>query len=1106
MISQLNQALIRKACGEAATQRGRNYFAMGKVLKTEISRYTDNMVVHASVSGSAGRIYSQAIAIAGPEKKHLAIHGLCSCPMMLNCKHVAAALIHLLESETPDGRALINEKIDRWMDTLKQASRPSAQGQSAQGTDSNRYHLVYVLSIESHAGGPKLTLFSQKVRLLNRGGYGKPATYPLEKMNFSYNDGLIQPVDQEIARLLVNPKVYYYNNANSYRLEGEFGELALRKMLACKRCFWGSTDSPPLILGQARKIEFNWETAKDGQRLISRVDPPADRLVRLDSHWYIDPGISEIGVLYHEYFSGDQISALLAAPSIPADRLQDISRRLLIDLPEYRLEPPVKLEFEEVRIEGEQPTPRLCLKSREDPPLGLDTAGHFHVAHLRFGYGPVNLEDFASQEISRLVQGNTVYTIHRLVDSEIAAMNELNDRGLVLMGSEHTQSFPALEWLFPAETLADSVSLWHDFIESGLPQLRERGWDIEIDETFLLRFDEVDEWHAELDEQEGSEWFSLALGVEVDGQYINLLPVLVNLLSQSRDPRKLRESLEQEPHCWISLEAHHWLKIPSERLAPIFDTLVELYDREALDGRGNLSLSRHQGIQIGDLLNDPSIRWRGAEELKRLSERLRNFQGIEQVRPPAGFNTELRPYQLQGLSWMQFLRGFDFNGILADDMGLGKTVQALAHLLLEKQLGRMETPTLIIAPTSLMGNWRREAQRFAPDLKLLVLHGAERHDQFEAIGAHDVILTTYPLLRRDQEHLLKHRFHYIVLDEAQTVKNPKSQTTRLVYELKCSHKLCLTGTPMENHLGELWSMFHFLMPGFLGTLERFNRLFRNPVEKQGDRNRQLQLAKRIAPFLLRRTKQEVAAELPEKTEIIRSVALEGKQRDLYEVIRLAMDKKVREEIRKKGVARSHIMILDALLKLRQVCCDPRLVSLEQAQKVQQSAKMELLLDILPEMVEEGRKILLFSQFVKMLELIEPELKKRGIGYSKLTGSTRKRDEVIDAFQNGEVPVFLISLKAGGLGLNLTAADTVIHYDPWWNPAVENQATDRAHRIGQQNAVFVYKLVTEETVEEKILALQQKKQALADTVYSGKKGESAGLFSADDLTDLLKPLE
>ncbi len=1105
MIGPLNQESIRKACGEAATQRGRNYFESGKVLKTEIKQYTDNLVIHGSVSGSAGRVYSQAIAIAGLEKKSLAIQGLCSCPMMLNCKHVAATLIHLMESQAPSVPAQVNEKVDRWIETLKQAIRPNRPGQPAQDREPNRHCLVYVLAIESHIGGPKLTVSSHKVRFLNRGGYGKPQAYPLERTNVGYNDGLIRPVDQEIARLLVNPKVYYYNNANRYHLEGEFGEIALRKMVACKRCFWESADLPPLILGQARKIEFRWESADDGRRLMARIDPPTDRLVRLDSLWYIDPGIAEIGVLHHEYLSGGQISALLSAPSIPADRLPEISRRLLIDLPEYRLEPPVKLDIEEVQIEGRKPIPRLCLKSREDPPPGVGP-GRFHYALLTFDYGSVHVGDFADSEISRVVQGNTLYTIHRQVADEIAAMNRLRERGMALPTSGDTQSRTTLEWLFPAHTLADSAIQWHDFLESALPELRECGWQIEIDETFVLRFDEVDKWHAELDAQENSEWFSLALGVEVDGEHINLLPILVDILSQSRDTRKIRENLEERSDFWVPLEGHRWLKIPSQRLAPIFDTLVELYDREALDGRGNLSLSRHQGIQIGDLLNDPSIRWRGAEELKRLSERLRNFHGIEKVLPPDRFNTELRPYQLQGLAWMQFLRGFDFNAILADDMGLGKTVQTLAHLLLEKQLGRMETPSLIIAPTSLMGNWRREAQRFAPDLKLLVLHGAERHDQFEEIGAQDVVLTTYPLLRRDREHLLKHHFHYVILDEAQTVKNPKSQTTRLVYELKCRHKLCLTGTPMENHLGELWSMFHFLMPGFLGTLERFNRLFRNPVEKQGDATRQLQLAKRIAPFLLRRTKQEVAAELPEKTEIIRSVALEGKQRDLYEVIRLAMDRKVREEIRKKGVARSHIMILDALLKLRQVCCDPRLVSLEQARKVQQSAKMDLLLDILPEMVEEGRRILLFSQFVKMLELIEPELSKRGIGYVKLTGGTRKRDEAIDAFQNGQVPVFLISLKAGGVGLNLTAADTVIHYDPWWNPAAENQATDRAHRIGQQNAVFVYKLVTEETVEEKILALQQKKQALADAVYSGKKGDSAGLFSADDLTDLLKPLE
>jgi SNF2 family DNA or RNA helicase len=310
---------------------------------------------------------------------------------------------------------------------------------------------------------------------------------------------------------------------------------------------------------------------------------------------------------------------------------------------------------------------------------------------------------------------------------------------------------------------------------------------------------------------------------------------------------------------------------------------------------------------------------------------------------------------------------------------------------------------------------------------------------------------------------------------------------------------------MENHLGEIWSMYHFLMPGYLGTQQKFNNLFRNPIEKHADDTRGQVLRSRIEPFLLRRTKDIVADELPEKTEMIRTVTLSGKQRDLYETVRVAMDKKVRDEIKKKGLARSHIMILDALLKLRQVCCDPQLVKLEKARSVKESAKLDLLLGMVAEMVEEGRKILIFSQFTSMLTIIEKNLKKLKIKHSKLTGQTRKRAEAIEAFQQGDAKVFLISLKAGGVGLNLTAADVVIHYDPWWNPAVERQATDRAHRIGQDKPVFVYKLITEETVEEKIIKMQEKKQALADALYA-KKGKAGASFDQNDLIDLLKPLD
>jgi len=295
------------------------------------------------------------------------------------------------------------------------------------------------------------------------------------------------------------------------------------------------------------------------------------------------------------------------------------------------------------------------------------------------------------------------------------------------------------------------------------------------------------------------------------------------------------------------------------------------------------------------------------------------------------------------------------------------------------------------------------------------------------------------------------------------------------------------------------------MPGFLRDQTYFKQFFRTPIEKHHDDTRREQLSRRVKPFMLRRTKQAVATELPQKTEIIRSVTLESPQAALYESIRLSMEKKVQQAIASKGLARSHITILDALLKLRQTCCDPQLLSLEQAGKVKASAKLELLMTILPEMVEEGRKVLLFSQFTKMLSLIEVKLQEQQISYSKLTGQTRNRDQAIDAFRYGDAKVFLISLKAGGVGLNLTEADTVIHYDPWWNPAAENQATDRAYRIGQDKPVFVYKLITENTVEEKILAMQERKRALAEGVYAGKKTGKETALSADDLKELLAPI-
>ncbi len=456
------------------------------------------------------------------------------------------------------------------------------------------------------------------------------------------------------------------------------------------------------------------------------------------------------------------------------------------------------------------------------------------------------------------------------------------------------------------------------------------------------------------------------------------------------------------------------------------------------------------------------------------------------------------------MNWLQFLREYEFNGILADDMGLGKTVQALCHIAIEKTSGRMDKPCLVVAPTSLMFNWRMEAERFYPDLKVIILQGAERKQLFDSIHTVDLVLTTYPLLSRDKDMLLNHEFHMLILDEAQFIKNAKSLATQIVQQIKAKHRLCLTGTPLENHLGELWSLINFLMPGLLGNAKKFTTEYRNPIEKLGNMDRHAHLIRRIAPFLLRRTKDKVVLELPEKIEMIRHVELEGPQRDLYETIRVAMQEKVQEQISRLGLARGHIVILDALLKLRQVCCDPRLLKISTPKnKASGSAKLELLMSLLPELLEEGRRILLFSQFTEMLGLIEQELDQQKIPYVKLTGQTKDRMTPVQRFQDGEIPLFLISLKAGGTGLNLTAADTVIHYDPWWNPAVENQATDRAHRIGQQKTVFVYKLVAKGTIEEKILLMQQQKHAVMQSLFTDATTSKQSL-NKDDLQTLFDP--
>jgi SNF2 family DNA or RNA helicase len=553
----------------------------------------------------------------------------------------------------------------------------------------------------------------------------------------------------------------------------------------------------------------------------------------------------------------------------------------------------------------------------------------------------------------------------------------------------------------------------------------------------------------------------------------------------------------------IPVGGGRYLPVPPERLKLLLKVVHELYQGGGAAGVRVHAFQCDALEELGEALGEPEfLHLRGEAGGDATPRKLSTERAP--AAPPAGLQATLRPYQLEGLDWLQRLREHRVGGILADDMGLGKTLQAIAHVVTEKENGRLTSPALVVAPKSLCGNWKRELERFAPSLRVVVVEGAARRRRWAEVAHADVVVTTYPVIARDIDTAEEHEFHVLLLDEAQTIKNSRSFVHRACRRLRARHRLCLTGTPLENHLGELFTLFDFLMPGLLGDAASFRARFRTPIE-QGNGEQQLEILRgKLGPFILRRTKEAVATELPPKTEMVRPVELSGRQRDLYESIRVAAHAEVRRAIRKKGFSGSTIAILDALMKLRQVCCDPRLVRFEAARDVAESAKYDLCMELVHQELAQHCRILLFSQFTSMLALISQGLRERGIRHVALTGETQNRQALVDAFERGEVDVFLISLKAGGVGLNLTSADTVIHYDPWWNPAAQTQATDRAYRIGQTRPVFVHNLIVAGSVEERMLRLQQRKRSLADAILGRSTGSGADLSWAE-VESLLSPL-
>lgn len=1045
--------------GPATFKRGEAYFQQNRVRLINPDPRSDR--VTAEVQGTERNPYQVVIYAANNM-----LSADCSCPVGFDCKHGVATALKWQSFLENDRRAIKppvaqddrSQRLKTWL--AKIPGNRLRLNALATGT----HYLLYTLDTEvselsaGNAQAPQTRVTLQKAYLKANGEWSQFHNFLPDFYSLSWNTpSFLKDEDKAILNLLRG-----LQTQKSFHLIGEPGALALQHMVATHRMRLASTGKTVTSAAPAT-IEWQWQENPTQFQLHAALPGISHwRLVAVDPPCYLDESASQLGEIQNP-LSGAQLAYLMSMPAVPAADMKQTAVLLRQRLSREQL--PLPVEPEVITCD----TPRACVTmlsamSAEGLPLP--------ALQLHFDYGglPVYLRDPANAlgEILQEYKGRH-YRVLRNLAMEEQFCDTMHSLQLVLryeLGKWQDVWVP----IHRAET--HLLAVWQKIVDVDLPLLQAQGWHLEIDADYTLAIDEavfdvnVSDSAADSAGDGAGTWFDFALSLHVGGENLPTVDAVEAWL-EADTPDELLMAIDGK-----------WLRVDTRPLKTLRGLILELFSRKQLDKPARLP-----AFQAALLQDMPALDDRKAPLTRALVKQLQNFKGLIHIEPPAGLLAALRPYQQDGLNWLTFIQRFGFGGILADDMGLGKTLQALALLLHLKNHGQLNKPALVVCPTSLTSNWLHEALRFTPQLRTCLIQGSKRKQAFVQITTSDLVITTYPLLPRDIKSYADHRFSLLILDEAQLIKNPTTRIATDVRLIKCDTRLCLSGTPLENHLGELWALMDFALPGLLGGRKTFNKQYRSAIEEQRDHDRQRELARRIAPFMLRRTKADVVQDLPPKTEIVQYVELEGKQRTLYESIRISMEKRIRDLIAHKGMARSHIEFLDALLKLRQACIDPRLVKLEKAADIVESAKLNWLSENIPLLLEEGRHILLFSQFTEVLALVEKQLDGQHIAYVKLTGQTRHRQQVIDQFQNGEVRVFLVSLKAGGRGLNLTAADVVIHVDPWWNPAVENQATDRAYRIGQDKPVFVYKLVAANTIEEHIQHMQKQKQALADSLFS-----------------------
>ena len=1104
---------------QAAQTRGRDYAARGLVLS---AGPLEGRFARARVSNGQGVVYDLEITLTG-EGAVRTVEGLCTCPVGFNCKHVFAALV-VLSEQAPAAPGLPFAVHD-WLQRVRKLDTGAAPvtERPEHYPASVRDRLLYVA--ETTGLNFRIAFFKGQVSAAGTGLNRTMRRYDvIQALRLQEAPKFIRPADLHLLGALMRAGLceqpYAPGLPDVLKPRGEQVLGVLQELCETGRfLFTNAADAVLSWSGRRPDLQLGWQLADDGSQRLAFQDQDGKSLevhALGNAAVWLDPAGAEIGALDRPV-SGQVAHLVRTSPRVGAPEAAALSAGLPASLAGLQLAPPRAVRRN--RRPASRKFARLTLSSHEDRdrPRYWEKPVVLATASLRFVYDSHEVGEDAAEPGH--VDGGSIITLIRDFEWEAACARRLLEAGAVQADALAAgRRLGANSYVFadseagpgrPGATQSgDAVA----FSFRTVPELRRDGWDIIETSKWPFRLSEetavlsVETQRGSGEKFQGNAWFSLGFAAEIAGKSIDVAPVIAAFLEQVRldgaaplpDAEALRARLAAEP-VYLNRGRGQYVALDLSALAPLL----------------HLFLTHH--AELGALHPaDAGVAWVAADALAGSTVRFADHAGILPLArslaalseasgftPPSGLKAQLRAYQAFGAAWMGSLLKAGFGCVLADDMGLGKTVQALALLQARREAGEAG-PALLIVPTSLLYSWQMQAAQFTPELRLLILHGPDRSALRGDAGDFDLVVTTYPLLARDRDWLATRRWPLIILDEAQTLKNPASHTAKALREIPAGGRIALTGTPLENSLQDVWTLMDWVVPGLLGDRKRFQAVFRTPIEKQADAAAQARLARRLRPFMLRRTKEEVAAELPPRTEILDRVELSRAQQALYETVRSTMDQRVRDAIAKRGLAAARITVLDALLKLRQVCCDPALVKTAAARAVTDSAKRARLRVLLEELVAEGRRVLVFSQFVEMLNLIEADLEAAGIASLSLTGRTRDRAGVLENFAKGAAPVFLLSLKAGGVGLNLTEADTVILYDPWWNPAVERQAMDRAHRIGQTRPVFVHRLVAAGTVEEKILDMQQRKQALADALFAAEDAGSDIALDEATLIDLFAP--